>query len=129
MTPGAFRRITLSMPEAVEGSHQGHPDFRVGGKVFATIGYPDARYAMVKLTPAQQAKLVAEAPDMFAPVPGGWGRGGSTNIVLAAADEAAVQSALATAWENVALKRLAAAVPKRGRARKTTRATIRKPKP
>jgi hypothetical protein len=83
----------------------------------------------VKLTPAQQAKLVAEAPDMFAPVPGGWGRGGSTNIVLAAADEAAVQSALATAWENVALKRLAAAVPKRGRARKTTRATIRKPKP
>jgi hypothetical protein len=101
MTPAAFRRIALSMPEAVEASHQGHPDFRVGGKVFATIGYPDERYAMVKLTPAQQAKLVTEAPDMFAPVPGGWGRGGSTNVILAAADKAMVQSALAIAWENV----------------------------
>jgi hypothetical protein len=129
MTPAAFRRIALSMPEAVEASHQGHPDFRVGGKVFATIGYPDERYAMVKLTPAQQAKLVTEAPDMFAPVPGGWGRGGSTNVILAAADKAMVQSALAIAWENVALKRLAAAVPKSSRARKTSRASVRKPKP
>jgi YjbR len=82
----------------------GHPDFRVGGKVFATIGYPDARYAVVKLTPAQQATFVAQSPAMFAPVPGGWGRLGSTNVILAAADRAAVKSALAAAWENVAPK-------------------------
>src|SRR5579859_6039365 len=65
MTPNAFRRLALSLPDAIEGSHMGHADFRVGGKVFATIGYPDARYAMVKLSPEQQAKLVADAPEMF----------------------------------------------------------------
>jgi hypothetical protein len=102
MTPNAFRRLALSLPNAVEASHMGHPDFRVGGKVFATIGYPDARYAMVKLTPEQQAKLVAEAPNVFVPVAGGWGRRGSTNVLLAAADRAAAKSALEIAWANVA---------------------------
>jgi hypothetical protein len=104
MTPKEFRRIALSMPDAVESSHMGHPDFRVGDKVFATIGYPDERYAMVKLTPEQQANVVAASPEMFAPVPGGWGRRGSTHVVLAAAGRAAVKSALATAWENVVPK-------------------------
>jgi hypothetical protein len=104
MTPNAFRRIALSMPDAVEASHMGHPDFRVGGKVFASLGYPDARYAMVKLTPEQQAKLVAATPKVFAPVPGGWGRKGSTHVMLAAANASAVKSALTTAWENVAAK-------------------------
>jgi hypothetical protein len=102
VTPNVFRRIALSFPDALEASHMGHPDFRVGGKVFATIGYPDARYAMVKLTPEQQGKLVAEAPKAFAPVAGGWGRKGSTNVLLAAADRAAVKSALEIAWANVA---------------------------
>jgi hypothetical protein len=104
MTPKEFRRIALSMPDAVEASHMGHPDFRVGGKVFATMGYPDERYAMVKLTPEQQASVVAASPEMFAPVPGGWGRRGSTHVVLAAAAKSAVRSALATAWENVVPK-------------------------
>jgi hypothetical protein len=104
MTPKEFRRIALSMPDAVEAAHMGHPDFRVGGKVFATIGYPDERYAMVKLTPEQQANLVAASPEMFAPVPGGWGRRGSTHVVLAAATTSAVKSALATAWANVVPK-------------------------
>jgi hypothetical protein len=102
MTPENFRHLALSLPDATEASHMGHPDFRVGGKVFATIGYPDGRYAMLKLTPEQQAKLVAASPEMFTPVPGGWGRRGSTNVILAAASTAAVKSALATAWENVA---------------------------
>jgi hypothetical protein len=104
MTPKEFRRIALSMPDAVEASHMGHPDFRVGGKVFATMGYPDERYAMVKLTPEQQASVVAASPEMFAPVPGGWGRRGSTHVVLATAEKSAVKSALATAWENVVPK-------------------------
>jgi hypothetical protein len=65
------------MPDAVESSHMGHADFRVGGKIFATLGWPDERWAMVKLTPEQQAKLVAAAPEMFAPVAGGRGRRGS----------------------------------------------------
>ena len=101
MTPNAFRRIALSLPDALEASHMGHPDFRVGGKVFATIGYPDARYAMVKLTPEQQTKLVAEALKAFAPVAGGWGRRGCTNVLLAAADRTAVKSALESALPRV----------------------------
>jgi hypothetical protein len=113
--PSDFRRIALALPQAVEASHMGHPDFRAGGKIFASIGYPDDRYAMVKLTPDQQAKLVAAAPKMFVPVAGGWGRRGSTNVVLAAAGKPAVKSALETAWENVAGKRSA----KRGSGRGT----------
>jgi len=104
MIPKEFRRIALSMPDAVEASHMGHPDFRVGDKVFATMGYPDERYAMVKLTPEQQANVVAASPGMFAPVPGGWGRRGSTHVVLAAAARATVKSALMIAWENVVPK-------------------------
>ena len=104
MTPNDFRRIALSMPDVVEASHMGHPDFRVGGKIFATIGYPDARWAMVKLKPVQQAKFVAAKPEVFTPVAGGWGRKGNTNVLLSAADRSAIKEALATAWENVASK-------------------------
>ncbi len=104
MNSNGFRRIALSMPDVVETSHVGHPDFRVGGKIFATLGYPDARWAMVKLKPEQQATLVAAKPDVFTPVAGGWGRQGSTNVLLSAADRSAIKEALATAWENVAAK-------------------------
>ena len=104
MTPKDFRRLALSLPNAVEASHFGHPDFRVGGKIFATLGYPDESWAMIKLTPKQQAKLVVTDPQAFTPVAGGWGRGGSTNVLLSAADQLPVKSALATAWENVASK-------------------------
>ena len=106
MTAGGFRRIALSMPEAIEASHMGHPDFRVGKKIFATLGYPDAAWGMVKLTPEKQAALVAAQPKVFVPVAGGWGRNGSTNVRPKAASAAILKSALATAWRNVAPKGL-----------------------
>jgi hypothetical protein len=108
VTPEDFRRIALTLPDAVEASHMGHPDFRVGKKIFATLGYPDATSAMVKLTPEQQSVLVAAEPKVFVPVPGGWGRGGATNVRLKAADSVTLKSALAMAWGNVAPKALAA---------------------
>jgi hypothetical protein len=75
MTPAGFRRLALALPETSEVGHMGHPDFRVGGKIFATLGYPDGGWGMVKLTPDQQEALVSAEPSVFAPVKGGWGRG------------------------------------------------------
>jgi hypothetical protein len=106
VTPDDLRRIALSLPQVAESSHMGHPDFRVAGKVFATLGWPDGAWAMVKLTADQQAMLVATMPKIFQPVSGGWGRRGSTDVRLAAADELAIENALATAWRNVAPKAL-----------------------
>jgi hypothetical protein len=103
-----FRRIALRLPQARESSHMGHPDFRVAGRVFAMLGYPDKGWAMVKLTPEQQAILVESEPEVFRPVPGGWGRRGSTNVRIAAADRKTLNSALAMAWKNVAPKSLIA---------------------
>jgi hypothetical protein len=101
-----FRRIAMSMPGAVEASHMGHPDFRVDGTVFATIGWPDGAWAMVKLTRNQQALWVEAVPSVVVPVAGGWGHRGSTNVRLAAADETTIQSAVAMAWQNKAPKQL-----------------------
>jgi hypothetical protein len=101
-----FRLIALSLPGVIEGSHQGHADFRVGKRMFATLGYPDKDWGMVKLIPEQQSVLVDAEPDIFRPVPGGWGRQGSTNVRLAAADQVTLQSALNLAWGNVAPKSL-----------------------
>jgi hypothetical protein len=95
------------MPEAVEAGHMGHPDFRVGGRIFATLGYPDERWAMVKLTPGQQEAFVAADPAAFTPVQGGWGRRGATSVRLGRASPAAVRTALTTAWRNVAPAKLA----------------------
>ena len=85
----------------------GHADFRIGKRIFATLGYPDASLGMVKLSPAQQAALVKSAPRVFSPVPGGWGRHGSTHVKLRAATPGVLQPALLTAWSNVAPRRLA----------------------
>jgi hypothetical protein len=104
MTPEDFRRIALDLPEATENSHQGHPDFRVRGKIFATLGWPDAGWAMVKLTPEQQELLTRAEPQIFAPVPGTWGQRGSTNMRLVRADSATTRSALTMAWRNIAPK-------------------------
>ena len=104
MSSSLFRRIALSLPDAVEASHQGHPDFRVGKRIFATLGYPDQSWGMVKLTPEQQRMVVEAEPDIFKPVPGGWGKSGSTNVRLAAADATTLKSALTLAWRNVAPK-------------------------
>jgi hypothetical protein len=106
LTPAAFRKLALALPEAHEGSHMGHADFRVRARVFATLGYPDAAFAMVKLTPAQQAAVVKSAPGAFAAVPGGWGRRGATQVKLARASAKVLRPALATAWENLAPRRL-----------------------
>src|SRR6266576_172861 len=86
MSSNRFRRVALGLPEAVEGSHQGHADFRVGKRIFATLGYPDDDWGMVKLTPEQQSVLVEAEPEIFRPVPGGWGKTGNTNVRLAKAD-------------------------------------------
>jgi hypothetical protein len=106
MTVSDFRRIALSLPSVDEASHMAHPDFRVGKRVFATLGWPDKAWGMVKLTPDQQQMLVASEPTIFQPVAGGWGRKGSTNVKLAEADEATLRSALTMAWKNVAPKAL-----------------------
>ncbi|USQ97878.1 MmcQ/YjbR family DNA-binding protein [Caulobacter sp. RL271] len=101
ITEGDFRRLALSMPQAIERSHMGTVDFRCG-RIFATLGNPDAAWAMVKLTPDQQEMRVAAEPDVFVPVPGGWGRNGATRLRLAACDEATARGALLDAWRNVA---------------------------
>ncbi|MEA2691980.1 MAG: hypothetical protein QOJ16_1367 [Acidobacteriota bacterium] len=106
MTPEEFRSLALSLPEAVEQSHVGHPDFRVRGKIFATLGYPDGGRAMVKLTHDQQDALSRSRPELFAPVPGGWGRRGATYVTLQFADSATVYDALLMAWRNTAPKGL-----------------------
>jgi len=108
MTAVEFRRLALSLPEATERSHMGHPDFRVGGKIFATLGYPDEARGMVKLLHDQQAALTGARPDVFSPVPGGWGRRGATYVALAGADKATVYDALLMAWRNAAPKKLLA---------------------
>src|SRR5271169_5418272 len=102
MTSAAFRRLALRMPEACEIGHQGHPDFRVRGKIFATLFYPDGNWGMVKLTPEQQEAFVGADPAVFAPVKGAWGRRGATNVHLRPAKAGQLAVALAAAWSNVA---------------------------
>ncbi len=106
MSSKRFRQIALALPGAIEGSHHGHADFRAGKRVFATLGYPDKNWGMVKLTPEQQSILVDAEPDIFRPVPGGWGKQGNTNVRLAKADQTTLRSALMLAWRNVAPKSL-----------------------
>lgn len=100
MTADEFRRIALSQAGAFEGSHFGHADFRVKKGVFATLGAQGPDHGMVKLTPDEQAMLVAAEPGVFQPVPGGWGRGGGTMVTLATADKATLESAIAMAWRG-----------------------------
>jgi hypothetical protein len=107
MTADEFRGLALTLPEAKEAEHMGHPDFRVRGKIFATLGYGGEDWGMVKLTPEQQRRFIAAEPAMFTPIPGGWGRRGCTRVILEAATEEAVRPALVAAWRNTAPKRLA----------------------
>jgi Protein of unknown function (DUF419). len=106
MTPNEFRELALSFPEAIESAHMRHPDFRVGGKIFATLGYPDEDSAMVKLTANDQKEFVRNSPGVFTPVKGAWGRQGATTINLPAAKTNIVQEALTAAWRNTAPNRL-----------------------
>ncbi len=95
-----FRRVALSFPGAEEHSHMGSPDFRVGGRIFATLASQAQGYGNLKLTPEQQAAFVEELPNVFVPIAGGWGRTGMTHIRLAAATEELLHGALQTAWRN-----------------------------
>jgi hypothetical protein len=99
-----FRTLALGLEGAVESSHMAHPDFRVAGRVFATLGYPDADHGMVKLDPEQQDALCSDDP-AFSPVKGGWGLGGATLVSLRAAKVEAVRRALGLAWELARQKR------------------------
>ena len=99
MTPTDFRRIALSLEGAEEGSHMGATDFRVGGRIFATLASVKEGYGNLMLTPEQQADFVAELPDVFLPVKGGWGRDGATHIRLAKTSEDVLTGALQTAWK------------------------------
>ena len=101
MTPAAFAKLALSLDGATEGAHGGHPDFRAGGKVFASLGYPGKDWGMVKLMPEQQQMLVSAEPAMFVPVKGTWGLRGATSVRLADADARTMLSALTMAWRNV----------------------------
>src|SRR5215467_3889338 len=96
MTVNDFRRIALSLKGAEEGSHMGAADFRVGGRIFATLASEKQGYGNLLLTPEQQAAFVEELPDVFLPIPGGWGKNGATHIRLAAASEDVLTGALQT---------------------------------
>ena len=110
VTPAEFRRMALSLPETEEREHMEHPDFRVRGKIFATLGYPDKKWAMVKLTPMEQEMLIRSAPDVFVPATGAWGRRGSTRVRLAKAGKPTLRTALAAAWRNTAPRNLLAQI-------------------
>ena len=99
-----FRRIASALPGAVESAHMGHPDFRVGGRIFATLSGEARGCGVLKLTTEQQAEFVAELPEVFEPVAGGWGRMGMTYIALEKADEETMRGALLTAHRSVEAK-------------------------
>lgn len=107
MTAAEFRRIALGLPEAIEASHMGHADFRVGGKIFATLGYPSEQFGVVMLSPEDQDLIMRDHPTTFAPAAGKWGASGSTTIALRGANRRAVTIALEAAWRKRAPKRLA----------------------
>jgi hypothetical protein len=99
MSADDFRRIALSLDGVEEGSHMGAVDFRVGGRIFATLAHVHQGFGNLALTPEQQSAFVAELPDVFVPIAGGWGRMGMTHIRLAAAPEDVLTGALRTAWK------------------------------
>ena len=106
MTPDQFRRLALSFPETSESAHMNHPDFRVAGKIFATLGYPDNDHGMVVLPVEEQTRLVRTHPRTFTPAKGAWGKRGSTTVRLELVDRATLRRALEIAWRNKAPKDL-----------------------
>ena len=127
LTADDFRRIALGMKDAIEGAHMGHPDFRMNGRIFATI-HTDHKAGMVKLTPEQQQDFIRDHPGTFAPEAGAWGRGGCTRVTLEVADEETVGEAMTLAWQNIARTPTAKA-SKPARARKpSSRSKTRSPR-
>jgi hypothetical protein len=115
MTAADFRRIALSLDGAEEGSHMGAVDFRVGGRIFATLASVKLGFGNLMLTPDIQAEFVADAPDVFLPVAGGWGRMGATHVRLAKANRDILTGALRTAWKLRVDKNAGSRTPKRVR--------------
>jgi hypothetical protein len=111
VTAANFRRIALSMPEATQGSHFRNADFRVGGKIFATLALEKEGYGVLLLTPEQQAGMVEDEPKIFSPVSGGWGRKGATRVRLAKVPPDILEAALRTAGRRRAPKRLLGILP------------------
>src|SRR5688572_14073488 len=108
MTPAEFRRIVMSLAGVEEREHMGHPDFRVGGKIFATLGYPDDRFGTIMVSSRDQALLVRDHPKAFKPAPGAWGCSGSTSVLLRLAPRPTVTIAVEAAWSRRAPKSLSA---------------------
>ncbi len=117
MTAADFRRIALGLEGAEEGSHMGSPDFRAGGRIFATLASERQGYGNLMLSPEQQSAFLAELPDIFVPIAGGWGRMGMTHIRLAEANEDLLAGALRAAWKLRIEKNTRAGRSKRGRTR------------
>jgi len=105
ITVTGFRQIALGMEGAVEGAHTGPADFRARGRIFATIQSPER--GMVKLTPQQQARFVADDPASFLPESGAWGRQGCTRVLFASVDEESLGEAITLAWRNAAAQKQA----------------------
>ena len=103
MTADKFRSLALEVPAAVEAAHMGHADFRIEGRIFASLGYPDERYGMVRLTPEQQRSFMRNAPNVFGACAGKWGHDGATSVHLAPARVDVLRAALEAASKNVAL--------------------------
>ena len=97
--------MALEIPTTIERSHMNHPDFRIAGKIFASLAVPDQGWGMVKLTPEQQRTFIEKAPEIFKPCSGAWGRGGATNVYLASARVSVMRAALEAAANNVTSKK------------------------
>lgn len=146
MTADDFRRLALSFPETEERAHMDHPDFRVCGVIFATLGYPDKEHGMIKLFTDQQQEFIREWPHIFW-AKGGWGEKGATLVRLKVAEKSAVQAAMSAAWRNrtpkklteglgeidiqpsASLKRAGSAKPARARAKSSRRGPRRPGRP
>ena len=113
VTPDDFRRIALGMKDAIEASHMDHPDFRVNGKIFATL-HADTKWGMVKLTPEEQQRFVKDAPGVFKPENGAWGLQGCTAVKLDRVDEEMLGEAMTLAWRTTAAKRAPSRAKSRG---------------
>jgi hypothetical protein len=124
MKASDFRRIALSMEGAEEGSHMGQPDFRVGGRIFATLASEREGYGNLMLTPEQQADFIAELPDVFVSIKGVWGKMGMTHIVLEKASEDVLTGAPLAAWKNRVEKNV-----KGKKKSSVNRSKLRSPKP
>jgi hypothetical protein len=120
MTANQFRALVLSFPDTEERAHHGHPDFRVQGRIFATLGHPDQTRGIVQLTPEQQAEFMHDYPQVFSPAAGKWGQNGSTIVNLPKATKAILQTAVEAAWKNATSKTAKKLIPAKRKSAKQT---------